>query len=500
MNNKSILLYDSISKKKIEFIPDDPTNVKMYVCGPTVYDSPHIGHARTYVSFDIIRKILENYFEYNVTFVMNITDIDDKIIIRSKEKNLDPIQLSQIYEKEFFDDMDKLKVKRPDFITRVTEHIPQIINFIQKLENNGLTYVSNGSVYFDLKKYKKIFKYNVLRLSGIEQHLIDTTVKSIISTEKKSLDDFALWKNVVNKDELKFHSPWGEGRPGWHIECSVMSTHIFGSKLDIHGGGIDLMFPHHENEIAQCQGYFNDTWVKYFLHTGHLNIDGRKMSKSLKNFLTISEIINNYSGITIRILFLQHHWNSPMNYSEEQLKRADVTRKKIFNFISTAESIITQQKLNNINNFQKSNPYIRSMTSADKELYAVLLNTKQIIDKHFRDNINFSDAFLEITNLITNVNTVISDLSTDILYNILTYIKKILDIFGIIEDHQIQDELSEKFANILNNFRMQIRQSLRNKATFKELFTICDKIRDEVKTVGYQIEDTKDHSIIRKIN
>lgn len=341
----SLVLYNTLTKKYEEFIPNNKNQVKIYICGPTVYDSPHIGHARTYISFDIIRRVLRDYFKYDVLFVMNITNIDDKIIKRAAERNISCDELSMIYEKEFLDEMDKLNVIRPDFITRVTEYVPEIIRFIEKLEERGIAYESNGSVYFNLSKYKESFRYNLLRPETLAEEEEE-------NKEKKCREDFVLWK-LSKPGEPSYDSKWGKGRPGWHIECSVMASEILGDKLDIHAGGIDLAFPHHENEVAQCQGYFNQEWVKYFLHTGHLHIDGLKMSKSLKNFLTIKDIVDISSSQQLRILFLQHQWNKEMSYDQEQLKEAGSILKKIMNFTSNAEAIVKKDDIRSMNDFDK---------------------------------------------------------------------------------------------------------------------------------------------------
>ncbi|ORD93274.1 SYC [Enterospora canceri] len=485
-----VYIYNSLTKKKDEFKPEDPTDVTIYICGPTVYDSPHIGHGRTYISFDILRRVLEDYFKYGVTVVMNITNIDDKIINRAAEEKIDAIELSKRYETEFFDALDSFKIRRPNFITRVNEYVPEIIEFTRKLVEKKFAYESDGSVYFDLESYKKSFRYHTLRPETRKDETVLEGEKTGVK-EKKSEEDFVLWK-ASKGNEIKYNSPWGMGRPGWHIECSVMSSAVFGKKLDIHAGGVDLAFPHHENEIAQCQAHFGARWVSYFAHTGHLNIDGRKMSKSLKNFLTISDILKEYSPETVRILFIQHAWNTPMNYDKQQLDRADATRKRLVNFIGTADGILASHKL------KQSRQQLQSITELDKEFRRRLNETKRSVDQSLRDNFNYSDAFQEIMNLIGQTNSEIHSLSADILHTILEYAKRMFRILGIEPDFESRKS-EERVIHILNDFRSEVREAAKKNSDSKAYFEVCDSLRESLKDAGYQIDDTNHGSSIKKI-
>lgn len=478
-NNTGLRLYNTLSKTVEDFIPNEGNQVKIYICGPTVYDSPHIGHARTYISFDIIKRILSEYFKYEVTLVMNITNIDDKIIKRAAERNISCEELGNIYEKEFFAEMDKLNVQRPDFVTRVTEYVPEIIKFIEKLEENGVAYQSNGSLYFNLLKYKENFKYNLLRPETCKEEEED-------SIEKKSRDDFVLWK-ASKPGEPIYESKWGPGRPGWHIECSVMASEVLGKTLDIHAGGIDLAFPHHENEVAQCQGYFNNSsWVKYFLHTGHLNIDGLKMSKSLKNFLTIKEIVESCSPLHLRILFLQHQWNKEMNYDPDQLKEADAILKKLFNAVSNLECQVKRQD-------------VRSLNDIDKKIFSDLQGFKEDIDEAFKNNLNTPKALEIVLQIISTVNVHLKVLHSDVLQAVLSYLLKIFGLFGLIITKEAGLN-EERLAELLNSFRSDVRTAAKSKAEIKVFLGFCDDVRSKVKECGYAIDDGLNSSVIRKIN
>lgn len=313
-----------------------------YMCGPTVYDHSHIGHAWCYVNFDIIRRIMENHFNLSVFQVMNITDIDDKIIHKAKEENVTVREIAETYELDFLDDMFHLGVQPPSLLTRVTDFIPEIVSFIEKIIEKGFAYpVPDGSVYFDLDNYSKEYVYG--KLKPVSRNDIE-----VDAIGKKSSNDFALWKGKKIVDEPSWEAPWGgEGRPGWHIECSAMASHTIGSWIDVHTGGIDLAFPHHENEEAQCCAYHDvGQWVGHWMHASHLRLGGsQKMSKSLKNTVSIKEFLESYSADDFRMLCLLSNYRTEMDYSEKSLEMASDIIRSVRNFETECQVLIRNRSI-----------------------------------------------------------------------------------------------------------------------------------------------------------
>ncbi len=309
-------IYNSLTKEKEIFKPLKAQKVSFYACGPTVYGPGHIGHARTYIAFDIIKRYLE-YKGYKVKFVMNITDVHDDIISAAIKEKIDIFTLGNKYTKLFLEEQEKLGIKKADVYPRVTEHIKEIIKFIQELEKKGFAYERNGSVYFDVAKFKDYGK-----LSGIKpkEAKICTRVQTD-KYEKKEACDFVLWKKIKSGEPF-WESPFGKGRPGWHIECSVMSKKHLGEQIDIHAGAKDLKFPHHENEIAQSEAMIDKPFVKYWLHAGLLTINGQKMSKSLGNYIEIGDVLKKWKSRTIRMFVCSSHYQSNLNWSEKNLFQA----------------------------------------------------------------------------------------------------------------------------------------------------------------------------------
>jgi cysteinyl-tRNA synthetase len=329
----ALRVYNTLGREKQLFEPIEPGKVRMYVCGPTVYDSCHIGHARSVVVFDIIARYLRAK-DFEVTYVRNFTDVDDKIIDRANQLGVDYQDVAEKYIKEFYEDMDALNNARADIEPKPTEHINQIIKFIERLMEARLAYQVNGDVYYSVESFEGYGK-----LSGRKLEDMEAGARVDIDQRKHNPFDFVLWKSS-KPGEPAWDSPWGQGRPGWHIECSVMSSEYLGESFDIHGGGKDLCFPHHENEIAQSEGIFGKPFVKYWIHNGFVNINQEKMSKSLGNFLMIKDVIKEYHPEVVRLFLLSNHYRSPIDFTDLAMDEARAGLDKIYNLLERLEQRI----------------------------------------------------------------------------------------------------------------------------------------------------------------
>lgn len=433
-----LVVYNSLTRTKVRFIPKDPNRVTWYQCGPTVYAESHMGHARTYVSLDIIRRITKEFLNYNVILCQNVTDIDDKIIIRSSEKGVPFRELAAKYEKEFVEDMLTLGVPLPDLVTRVSEFIPEIISYIQGLIDKNIAYESHGSVYFSTTEFQKQgHKYGKLMPEQIGNSELIAEGEGALSSndDKKAPDDFVLWKKTKEHADGMFEpswsSPWGPGRPGWHIECSAMSNYAFGKEsggcLDVHAGGVDLKFPHHENEIAQSEGYSGShQWVNYWLHTGHVNIKGFKMSKSLKNFITIRQALERYSSRQIRFCFVLHKYNEPMDYGDGSMNHA-VSIDKIFSeFFHNVKAVLRR--------LGSDGP--QHVGDSETVLLQALEDAKIGVRASLMDDFDTPKALTVLLELIHQCNRYIDKetISTVALTNVSRYITSVLRTLGLVPD------------------------------------------------------------------
>ncbi len=315
MNAAPLQLHSTLTRAKVPFVPLEPGRVRMYVCGVTPYDECHLGHARCYVTFDFIRRALKR-LGYRVTYVQNFTDIDDKIIKRARERGEDPSALAERYIQDYFDKMDRLNVQRADAYPRVTQYVPKITAFIQRLLDKGAAYVADGDVYYAVRGFPG---YGRLSNRSLDDLLSGARVE--VDERKKDPLDFALWK-AAKPGEPSWDSPWGPGRPGWHIECSVMSMDALSETFDIHGGGMDLIFPHHENEIAQSEAATGKPFAKYWIHNGFVTVNKEKMSKSLGNFFTLADIFKTYDPRAVRFLLLGQHYRTPLEFSDDLLEKS----------------------------------------------------------------------------------------------------------------------------------------------------------------------------------
>lgn len=455
-------LYNTLTRTKEEFIPIEEGKVKMYVCGPTVYNYIHIGNARPFIIFDTLRRYLE-YRGYDVTFVQNFTDVDDKIIKRGHEEQIAPEEVANKYIDEYFIDADGLGIKRASVHPRVTDNINEIISFVKELEDKGYAYEVNGDVYFDTKKFEGYGK-----LSKQNQDDLEAGARIEVNSQKRHPMDFVLWKSK-KEGEPGWESPWGEGRPGWHIECSVMSNKYLGETIDIHAGGQDLAFPHHENEIAQSEARSGKSFSNYWVHNGYININNEKMSKSKGNFFTVRDISKSYDLEIVRFFMLSSHYRNPVNFSDELLSQSKAGLERLYNAKERAEFIINNLKDTSI--------------TEDENLLVEELNlyrTKFI--NAMEDDINTADAISAIFELSRFINTNISEKSS------LEFSKKCLDEFN--ELTSVLNIVNKKQDNILDEEIENLIQK-RSEAKKNKDFKLADDIRQELLEKGIILEDTR---------
>ncbi|KAF9564747.1 cysteinyl-tRNA synthetase [Agrocybe pediades] len=645
-------VYNSLTKSKNEFVPLNGRRVKWYNCGPTVYDASHMGHARNYVTQDILRRIMTDYFGYDVHFVMNITDIDDKIIIRARQNHLletfisqtnildqslltrlwnswndyvrtrinkglpenekakegqekevwakisdmyqnrewkqdclkrdekfdmhytsarraldainvaeaqlsagntdssvahqlidsskdvlvlsldeefkstvtDPAisrKLAAYWEGKFFEDMARLRVRDPDTITRVTEYVPEIVSFVERIVANGYAYEAEGSVYFNTQAFDKAPNHHYAKLepwSTGNRDLLEEGEGSLSSkTGRRSASDFALWK-ASKPGEPSWPSPWGQGRPGWHIECSVMASAILGDNMDIHSGGIDLAFPHHDNEMAQSEAYHEcEAWVNYFLHTGHLHIEGLKMSKSLKNFITIDEILERFSARQLRLAFLTQLWNSKVDFSESlmtgEVRNLETT---INNFFTTVKALVNQAT----GEVTASDGY-HHFEQQEQELLASLYQSQAAFREALCDSFNTPAAIDVLRDLISKTNIYVNgrgkSLNVKLVQQTAEWVGNMLRMFGLGEGEKQEigwGQLDEAGGNInreeilmpslrvLSSFRDNVRKLAIAKGddALKEILALCDKLRDnDLVPLGVALDDQEDGKALVKL-
>ncbi|XP_064634346.1 cysteine--tRNA ligase, cytoplasmic-like [Lineus longissimus] len=614
-----LMVYNSMTRKKEEFIPQNGKRVLWYSCGPTVYDASHMGHARSYVSFDILRRVMRDYFNYDILYAMNITDIDDKIIKRARqnylvenymkeekstpqvledtkkaiepckakyEKETDPDKkamlgrmvekvdkaltvleaekdktlgkealatsrkalldsardiladwldslhgsevtensifaaLPRYWEADFHDDMEALNVLPCDALTRVSEYIPEVIEFVQKIIDNGFAYLSNSSVYFDTMKFSQSKDHFYAKLvpeafgdaKALNEGEGDLSVSEDRLSEKRSPNDFALWK-ASKPGEPSWESPYGMGRPGWHIECSVMASSVLGASLDIHTGGVDLKFPHHDNELAQSEAYYrNDHWVRYFLHTGHLTISGCKMSKSLKNFITIKEALKKHTARQLRLMFLLHSWKDTLDYSSSTMEAAMTFEKHVGEFFLSVKDILRSTPATGPDSYSK-------WKAEEMTLYDKLLETQDSVHAALCDSIDTKTAMDSMRELVIASNVYITKRrgeklvpNRSILQNIAGYITKMLKIFGAIEGEDAIgfpmaggqtaniEQVVMPYLEAFSDFREEVRQVAREQKV-TDILKQCDRVRDDtLPNLGVRLEDLEGCTVIKLVD
>ena len=474
-------LYNTMTNKIEEFKTIEENKVKMYVCGPTVYNYIHLGNARPIVVFDTLAR----YFKYKgmeVDYVQNFTDVDDKIINKSIEEETSASEVSEKYIKYFFEDISKLNilesVKRP----KVTENMEEIIEIIQKLIDNGFAYEKDGDVYFEVKKYKD---YGKLSNQKIEE--LELGARIDVSEIKKNPMDFALWKKKKKEGEPFWESPWGQGRPGWHIECSAMAKKYLGDTFDIHGGGQDLVFPHHENEIAQSKCAYHGNFANYWLHNGFIQINGDKMSKSLGNFFLLREILEKFSGNVVRLFILSTHYRKPINFSFENMEDTKKALQNIVKSMNKFENIVEKYKNEKIENV-KISEFSQKIDEFDKKFEDAMdedMNTPQALATIF-DQIRETNKFISVN------KDELSKIYSEIEKSYESLKRKIGNVFGIeIEmENSAKEEDGENME--LTKKLIELLIKLRSEARSEKNFKLSDEIRDELKVLGVEIKDNRD--------
>ncbi|KAI0784742.1 cysteinyl-tRNA synthetase [Abortiporus biennis] len=645
-------VFNSLTRSKTEFVPSEGRHVKWYNCGPTVYDASHMGHARNYVTQDVLRRIMTDYFGYDVHFVMNITDIDDKIILRARQvylvdkfreeqtaltpelvetvliawkeyvqsklakglaselpavgserdawpnlsskiqdkvwkqeglkrdekfdmhltaanrtfnaiveaelklkngqttadsahklvdesRDILAISLdkkdgstvtdhsifrstSSYWEAQFFNDMRRLRVRDPDTLTRVTEFVPEIVAFVEQIVKNDFAYAVDGSVYFDTKGFDRSEGHDYAKLvpgaKGNSELLEEGEGSLSVTTGRRSPADFALWK-ASKPGEPSWPSPWGPGRPGWHIECSVMASAIFGDNMDIHSGGVDLAFPHHDNEMAQSEAYHNcPAWVNYFLHTGHLHIEGLKMSKSLKNFITIDEILQKYSARQIRLAFLTQLWNAKMDFSESlmtgEVRNIEAT---LNNFFTNVKALVNQAQTDG-----PSMDTRHRFGDAEHELTDRLHSSQSAFRAALCDSFNTPVAMDILRELVSQSNIYLnsrgSSLNVEVVERVARWVGKMLRMFGLGEGETSEigwgqeqasgdssvnrEEILLPYLRTLSSFRDGVRRIAiaKEEGALKEILALSDKLRDvDLVPLGVALDDQEDGKALVKL-
>ena len=459
-----MLIYNTLTRKKEEFQPINPPNVSMYVCGPTIYDYFHIGNGRTFMMADVIRRYLI-FKGYNLKYVMNLTDVDDKIIRKANEEKIDTKVLTNKYEKAFLEDSKRLKIKSADLYPKATEHIDEIEKIISSLESKEMAYNVDGNVFYNVGKFKGYGK-----LSGKKTDDLEIGSRVEVNEDKKNPLDFSLWKKA-KEGEPSWSSPWGDGRPGWHIECSAMSMKHLGETIDIHAGGNDLIFPHHENEIAQSEASTGKDFVKYWMHFGFLNINKEKMSKSLGNFFTTRDILDKYPAEAVRLLFIQSHYGSPLNFSKELLDAAQKGAEKITNLSRVIQNGIYRKNTSGILPELKFNKYFQSFLSA------------------MDDDFNTPQAASAIFEFIHDMNKIIAendDINSTFFHEAYKFLFSTADeVLGIVDFSELETDNNDDDKWI----REQIE--LRKKAKEEKNYQLADRVRDDLLNQGIILEDTK---------
>jgi len=476
----TIRIFNTLSGKKEPFEPIEAGKIRMYVCGPTVYDDCHIGHARSVVVFDVIARFLEAA-GFDLTYVRNFTDIDDKIIQRANEVKKDPLALAEEFIQAFYRDMDALFVRRADFEPKVTDYIPQIQELVTRLIEKGQAYSVEGDVYYAVETFKGYGK-----LSGRKLEEMEAGARVQVDRRKKNPFDFALWKSA-KPGEPSWDSPWGEGRPGWHIECSAMSGELLGETFDIHGGGKDLIFPHHENEIAQSEGAYNKPFAKYWVHNGFVNINQEKMSKSLGNFLMIKDVLKSFHPEAIRLFLLSSQYRSPIDFSESAMEEATARMERLYAFLKRVEDMVGADSIENVKATDRpcwgrfSEAMFDDFNSARG--LGVLFETV----RHLNGLMDRGGASLSDGDRMSLLNG---------RADILDIGQKILGILNEDPEHYFESQRRRSLDNRdIDASHIEQLVEARIQARAEKNWQKADEIRDQLQAMGIQLEDGPDGTI-----
>ena len=453
-------IFNTMSRRKEEFIPVDPNEVKIYACGPTVYNFIHIGNARPLCVFDVLRRYLE-YRGYNVKFVQNFTDVDDKIIKRANEENSTFEEISENYIKEFWTDAHGLNFKDATVHPKATENIDEIIEIIKTLEEKGYAYAVDGDVYYRTLKFKD---YGKLSHQPIDD--LQSGARIAVGDKKEDPLDFALWK-AAKEGEPYWDSPWGKGRPGWHIECSAMNKRYLGNTIDIHCGGQDLIFPHHENEIAQSEAANGCMFSKYWMHNGYINVDNVKMSKSLGNFKTVREIADVYGYEVIRYFLISSHYRSPINYNLEIIEQCKSALERLYNCRESLDFSIKNAKTD---------------IADDNEILALIDSRKEQFINSMDDDLNTADGIAAVFDLVSDINTKIinKDVSKNVCQKAADMFDELTGVLGLVYNRKSND-INDDIEKLIEE---------RQQARANKDWATADRIRDELKAQGITLKDT----------
>lgn len=498
----TIYIYNTLTRKKDLFAPIETGKVKMYVCGMTVYSDAHIGHARTYVAFDVIRR----YFEYKghaVFYVQNITDVDDKIIAAARKENIDPLTYSKRFTDRCLSDLDALGVRRADLYPKASETIPEIIQMIGQIIENGHGYVADGDVYFSVESFDDYGK-----LSGQNVAEMKKGARIDPGEQKRNPLDFALWKKA-KPGEPVWSSPWGPGRPGWHIECSAMSCSILGPSFDIHGGGMDLQFPHHENEVAQAQAATGQQFARYWMHIGLLTINGEKMSKSIGNIINIKDLLQRWDAEVLRIFFAQAHYRSPPDFSEKALTDVEKGRIRLYRVRERLQEHAKEASTKRLS--------VSNLDEQEKQYLATIKEFQDEFETAMDDDFNTPKAFASLFEFVNKSNKFFEQNSApnpELCNHALDVYQKIALVLTVFQPStqapvKQESKITDALQTLLHSYGkalespttetlLQALLDARQEARKKKDYKTADEIRKNLESLGFEIQDTATGSVWRK--